>query len=71
MFRMPTTQAAMRLMLASKKSSPINTLSRYRSGTSSVASSLSLIIQLDDMVAVPADRAADMQGQLIIEQQHR
>ena len=63
------TQAATRLMLASKKSRPMWTRSEVVAADDLLHQALQLVGEDDDVVAVPAHAAADVQQHLVEEQQ--
>jgi len=68
--RVPITQAAMRLMLASKKSSP-NAI-RFRASpprTNLVGDGLGLVVQEHHVIAVPTHAAAELEEDVIHEAQ--
>ena len=71
MLRVPMTQAATRLMLASKKSRPMSHAVEHPAAHQLAGDGLRLVVEDDHVVAVPADGAAHVQEHPVDEGQHR
>ena len=71
MLRAPMTQAATRLMLASKKSSPICTRPEVVAADQLLRDRLELVGENHHVVAVPANAPADVQQDLVQIHEHR